>query len=138
MTNNSIDKPEIYLFISVDIINSILLKYNPKDGSEKDNWYSLFTSFYKELPSNFSSFIQNSFKTFGLEECPKLQIWKYAGKENYKYYFWYKKGKFIVILKCVEKRTKKFFIATAFYVFDSNIEYYEELYAKGEKIDSWT
>lgn len=81
MTDNSIDKPEIYLFLSVDIINSTLLKYNPKNGSENDNWYSLFTSFYKELPTTFSSFIQNSFKTFGLKECPKLQIWKYAGDE---------------------------------------------------------
>lgn len=80
MTNNSIDKPEIYLFISVDIINSTLLKY-PENGSENDNWYSLFTAFYKELPSTFLSSIQNLFRTFGLGECPKVQIWKYAGDE---------------------------------------------------------
>ena len=60
-----------------------------------------------------------------------------AGKENYRYYFWYKNGKFIVILKCVEKRAKKFYIATAFYVFENNVEYYEKLYTEGEKIDCW-
>lgn len=59
---------------------------------------------------------------------------KNTGKEIYKYYFWYKEGKFMVILNCIETKTKKFFIATSFYVFDSNIAYYEELSNKGEKI----
>lgn len=74
---------------------------------------------------------------------PEITCWrakefdKKAGKENYKYYFWYKNGKFIVILKCVETKTKKFFIATAFYVFKNNIGYYEKLYDKGEKLSSW-
>ena len=40
----------------------------------------------------------------------------------------------MVILNCIETKTKKFFIATSFYVFDSNIAYYEELSNKGEKI----
>ena len=59
---------------------------------------------------------------------------KNTGKAIYKYYFWYKEGKFMVILNCIETKTKKFFIATSFYVFDSNIAYYEELSNKGEKI----
>lgn len=59
---------------------------------------------------------------------------KNAGKEIYKYYFWYKEGKFIVILKCIETKTKKFFIATSFYVFDNNVTYYEGLYSNGEKL----
>ena len=59
---------------------------------------------------------------------------KKAGKELDRYYLWYKNGKFLVILKCVETKTKKFFIATSFYVFDRNIEHYEELCKKGEKI----
>lgn len=59
---------------------------------------------------------------------------KKAGKEIYKYYFWYKEGKFIVVLKCVETKTKKFFIATAFYVFDSNVSHFEELCKKGEML----
>ena len=40
----------------------------------------------------------------------------------------------MVVLKCIETKTKKFFIATAFYVFDSNIAHFEELCSKGEKI----
>lgn len=60
---------------------------------------------------------------------------KNTGKEIYKYYFWYKEGKFMVILNCIETKTKKFFIATSFYVFDSNVAYYEELSSKGEKIN---
>ena len=58
---------------------------------------------------------------------------KKAGKEIYKYYLWYKNGKFLVILKSIETKTKKFFIATSFYVFERNVEYFEEMYKKGEK-----
>lgn len=59
---------------------------------------------------------------------------KKSGKEIYKYYFWYKEGKFIVVLKCIETKTKRFFIATAFYVFDSNVKHFEELCSNGEKV----
>ena len=59
---------------------------------------------------------------------------KNSGKEIYKYYLWYKEGKYMVVLKCIETKTKKFFIATAFYVFDSNIAHFDELCSKGEKI----
>ena len=59
---------------------------------------------------------------------------KKAGKEIYKYFFWYKEGKFIVILKCIERKSKKFFIATSFYVFDNNVAHYDELCKNGEKL----
>lgn len=57
-----------------------------------------------------------------------------TGKEIYKYYFWYKEGNYIVILNCIETKSKIFFIATAFYVKKENIEYYEGLYKNGEKM----
>lgn len=61
-------------------------------------------------------------------------FYKKAGKEIYKYFFWYKEGKFIVILKCIERKFKKFFIATSFYVFDNNVAHYEELYRNEETL----
>lgn len=59
---------------------------------------------------------------------------KNAGKELEKYYLWYKNGKFLVILKCIQTKTKKFFIATSFYVFENNVKHFEELCEKGEKL----
>lgn len=40
----------------------------------------------------------------------------------------------MIVLKCIETKTKKFFIATAFYVFESNVKHFEDLSNKGEKI----
>lgn len=70
----------------------------------------------------------------------KITSWKMkefdkkSGKDIYKYYLWYKDGKFIVVLKCIKTKTKKFFIATAFYVFENNVKHFEELCSNGEKI----
>lgn len=59
---------------------------------------------------------------------------KNSGKEILKYYLWFKDGKYMVVLKCIESKTKKYFIATAFYVKDSNIVYFENLCSNGLKI----
>ena len=57
---------------------------------------------------------------------------KNTGKEIYKYYFWYKEGKFMVILNCIETKTKKFFIAILFFVFFNIIAYYFYFVFNGE------
>ena len=67
----------------------------------------------------------------------KKEFDKNAGKELYKFYLWYKNGKFMVILKLIETKRKKFFIATAFYVNDTNKDFYQKLYENGEHYP-WT
>lgn len=62
-----------------------------------------------------------------------LEFDKSSGKEIMKYYFWYKEGNYIIVLKEIKTKTIKYFLATAFYVFERNVEHYKDLYEKGDK-----
>ena len=73
--------PQLYLFLSVDVIGSTALKYN-KD-SPIDDWYSVFTDFYVSFPDEFrthleSEYVYNKQLNYSRDN---LVVWKYAGDE---------------------------------------------------------
>lgn len=75
------DKPQLYLFLSVDVINSTALKYS--QNSPINNWYNFFREFYVSFPDEFRIHLQSEYEYNGELEYSRenLVIWKYAGDE---------------------------------------------------------
>ena len=75
------NEPQLYLFLSVDVIGSTALKYN-KD-SPIDDWYSVFTEFYVSFPDELKTHLESEYDYRGnLQYLPeKFVIWKHAGDE---------------------------------------------------------
>ena len=72
--------PQLYLFLSVDVIGSTALKYS-KD-SPIDDWYSVFTDFYISFPDEFRTHLEAEYEYKRLKYSrDNLVVWKYAGDE---------------------------------------------------------
>lgn len=54
MIDRDSDNPELYLFLSADIIGSTQLKYSNNLSSQNQNWYDCFLSFYTEFPEQLN------------------------------------------------------------------------------------
>lgn len=74
------DKPQLYLFLSVDIIGSTALKYGKKQTSD---WYSVFTDFYVSFPDEFKLRLESAYEYHGKLKYDRdnLVVWKHAGDE---------------------------------------------------------
>ena len=74
------DKPQLYLFLSVDIINSTAKKYDTKNPID---WYSVFKDFYVSFPEEFKIHLKAEYEYNGKLEYPgdNLVTWKHAGDE---------------------------------------------------------
>lgn len=74
------NKPRIYLFLSVDIINSTAKKY---DTEPPIDWYSVFTDFYVSFPDEFKIHMEAEYNYRGGLQytANKLIVWKHAGDE---------------------------------------------------------
>ena len=72
--------PRLYLFLSVDIINSTAKKYDTENAI---NWYSVFTDFYVTFPDELGTHLESEYKYRGELKYSKekLVIWKHAGDE---------------------------------------------------------
>ena len=68
--------PRIYLFLSVDIIDSTELKYN----SETD-WINEIINFYSIFYETFTETIETTREYYSLKNHDKLITWKYSGDE---------------------------------------------------------
>ena len=76
------DEAELYLFLSVDIIDSTKKKYN-QDAYDQ-TWTQYFYSFFKEFPDMFESCLSEIKKSIFDEEIDQdiiINPWKYAGDE---------------------------------------------------------
>lgn len=75
------EEPQLFLFISVDVIGSTELKYS-KD-SPIDDWYNVFTDFYVTFPDEFRKHLETEYIYQGnLKYSAKnLVVWKHAGDE---------------------------------------------------------
>lgn len=73
------DEPQIYLFLSVDIIGSTALKYKTKPSID---WYSVFKDFYVSFPEEFKINLEAEYRHERLKYSSKnLIVWKHAGDE---------------------------------------------------------
>lgn len=73
------DKPQLYLFLSVDIIDSTAIKYNT---DKPIDWYSVFTDFYVSFPDEFKTHLKTEYGYQKLKYSQdNLVVWKYAGDE---------------------------------------------------------
>lgn len=73
---------ELYLFLSVDIIDSTKKKYSGTPYNQ--NWTQFFYSFFKEFPDIFNGCLLDVTKTIeddGLQKKILINPWKYAGDE---------------------------------------------------------
>ncbi|MBO4705341.1 MAG: hypothetical protein J5647_06360 [Spirochaetaceae bacterium] len=78
------NEAELYLFLSVDIIDSTKKKYN-QDGYNQD-WTQCFYSFFKEFPEIFNALLVGSASSIKQKDCSfdkdiVINPWKYAGDE---------------------------------------------------------
>lgn len=111
MPTISKSKPELYLFLSVDIINSTKLKYppelecklTPEDSecplskkelncpltkskciskiNDKDYWFTSIRRFYEEFPEQLKQQINSTKAEFGTPDIEDCKIWKLIGDE---------------------------------------------------------
>ena len=74
------DSPQLFLFLSVDIIDSTAKKYGTKNPID---WYSVFTDFYVSFPDEFRTHLEAEYEYNGKLDYSrdKLVIWKHAGDE---------------------------------------------------------
>ena len=74
------EKPQLFLFLSVDVIGSTELKYS-KDSPI--DWYNVFTDFYISFPDEFKKHLEVEYDYQGKLEysAKKLVVWKHAGDE---------------------------------------------------------
>lgn len=75
------DEPELYLFFSVDIIDSTTLNYGTKDKPSLQNWYNSILTFYEEFPTQFQVALDSVTSIFHLPSNIQLSTWKYSGDE---------------------------------------------------------
>lgn len=96
-------KPQLYLFLSVDVIGSTALKYGK--GSSIDDWYSFFTDFYVSFPDELKTHLESEYDYRGnLQYSPeKLVIWKHAGDEILFYIEITQKGEIPCIVSAFKK-----------------------------------
>lgn len=74
------DKPQLYLFLSVDIIGSTAKKYDTKNPID---WYGVFSDFYVSFPEEFRVNLKLEYeynRKMGYSR-DNLVIWKHAGDE---------------------------------------------------------
>ncbi len=149
--------PELFKVFKKDFIDNItyfmaypVIIAKPKEGEIYPEifWHIISQQFKKGYKNNDTRLIDykrakrlcwikpiiQQYKDEQITSWRLKEFDKKSAKEIYKYYLWYKEGKFLIVLKCIETKTKKFFIATAFYVFESNVKHFEDLSNKGEKI----
>lgn len=74
------DKPQLFLFLSVDIIGSTAKKY---DAENPIDWYSVFDDFYVSFPDEFRTHLEAEYEYNGKLDYSrdKLVTWKHAGDE---------------------------------------------------------
>lgn len=73
------EKPQIYLFLSVDIIGSTKSKYAPKN---KSSWFNNFRNFYRTFPEDLEIKLCCEYKKHNLKyDKEKFVCWKYLGDE---------------------------------------------------------
>lgn len=73
------EKPQIYLFLSVDIIDSTKSKYDKKN---KSNWFNNFRNFYRTFPEDLKIKLGSEYKKRSLiYDDEKFVCWKYLGDE---------------------------------------------------------
>ncbi len=72
--------PQLFLFLSVDVIGSTALKYG-KDSPI--DWYNVFTDFYVSFPDEFKKHLEAEYDYQGnLRYLPdNVIVWKHAGDE---------------------------------------------------------
>lgn len=72
--------PQLFLFLSVDVIGSTALKYG-KDSPI--DWYNVFTDFYVSFPDEFKKHLEAEYDYQGkLRYLPdNVVVWKHAGDE---------------------------------------------------------
>lgn len=97
------ENPQLFLFLSVDIIGSTETKYNKKISIEE--WYTSFTDFYVSFPEEFRNHLESEYKYQRiLNYFPeKLVVWKHAGDEILFYIEITQKGE----LPCIVNAFKK-------------------------------
>lgn len=79
MPNSKLETPQLYLFLSVDIIGSTQLKYDPE---KPINWFNSFKAFYISFPDELKSKLKLVYDLEGLTYSEEnLVVWKYAGDE---------------------------------------------------------
>lgn len=77
------ETPELYLFLSVDIIDSTKIKY---DTDNPINWYNSFREFYISFPEFFVNHLKMEYAYNSLKYDPyNYKIWKHAGDEILSY-----------------------------------------------------
>ena len=76
--------PKLYLFLSVDVINSTKMKYRP-NNSDFD-WISEISNFYEEFPIELNTSIDSLKAHYKLKNKDQVHIWKYSGDEILFYY----------------------------------------------------
>lgn len=81
MIEQDYSTPELYLFLSADIIESTQLKYSKKNIKNQHYWYNCFLRFYEDFPVQLENRINSLLKDFHLRTRIKPIIWKYIGDE---------------------------------------------------------
>ncbi len=81
MIEKDTEDPELYLFFSVDIIDSTSLKYGTKDKPALENWYNSILTFYEDFPTQFQIALKSVTSIFHLPSDIQLNTWKYSGDE---------------------------------------------------------
>ncbi len=100
-------EPELFLFLSVDIIGSTAIKYSPENYV---NWYNNFISFYKSFPADFRSKITNEFSYRKIDFPEKnLVDWKHSGDEIIFYFSVTKEDEIPFIVKAFKSTLEDWF-----------------------------
>ncbi|MBR5965375.1 MAG: hypothetical protein IK015_04605 [Treponema sp.] len=74
------DEPQLYLFLSVDVIDSTALKYSQK--SRIGDWYNFIMDFYVSFPDEFKTNLEAEYRHEKLKyKLNNLIVWKHAGDE---------------------------------------------------------
>lgn len=74
------DEPQLYLFLSVDVIDSTALKYSQK--SRIVDWYNFIKEFYDSFPEEFKTNLEAEYRHEKLKyKATNLTVWKHAGDE---------------------------------------------------------
>lgn len=102
-------KPQIFLFLSVDIIGSTNLKYNNQKTLR--DWFNIFSNFYTSFPEDFSAHLEEEFLYKKIKyDKDILKVWKYAGDEILMYIEITKTDEVPTIITAYKKTLEEWFI----------------------------
>lgn len=101
--------PELYLFLSADIIDSTQLKYSKENIKKQHYWYNCFLRFYEDFPIQLENRINSLLKDFHLKTRIKLVIWKYIGDELLFYIKIKRENEVPCIIKAFEKTLSEWY-----------------------------